>query len=170
MFEMFALLINFNHLWRNDYSLLVFCLSYLWSSPTQRMLHTIFYITYSRICRGNLSREFAVTIYRENLPQEFALEICRGYLGFFVFVSTFFFVYVINSCLYGSKPFLYVSKTFLFVRFSLLPMFLFVIAVAVMGHRTTKVRLFHFEKMFLTETGTRRSSNWTNFWEIFGGG
>ena len=83
--------------------------------------------------RGNLSQEFAVTICRENLPQEFALEICRGIS---VFVSKTFFVYVSKSCLYGSKTFLYVSKTFLFVRFSLLTVFLFVIAVAVMGHRS----------------------------------
>ena len=90
-----------------------------WSSPTQRMLHTIFYIAYLRICRGNL-------------PREFAAGICRG---FFVYVSEYFFVYVSKSCLYGSKSFLYMSKTFWFARFSLLTVFLFVIAVAVMGHR-----------------------------------
>ena len=42
---------------------------------------SIFYITYSRICRGNLPREIAVAICRENLPQElpwlFASRICR---------------------------------------------------------------------------------------------
>ena len=121
------------------------------------------------IYRKNLPQDFSVGICRRNLPQKFAVAICCENLpwlfavGLFVFVSKFFFVYVINSCLYGSKPFLYVSKTFSFVRFSLLPMFLFAVAVAVMGNRTTKVRLSHFEKMFLTETGTRRSSNWTNF-------
>ena len=106
------------------------------------------------IYRKNLPQDFSVGICRRNLPQKFAVAICCENLpwlfavGFLVFVSKFFFVYVINSCLYGSKPFLYVSKTFSFVRFSLLPMFLFVVAVAVMGNRTTKVRLSHFEKMF----------------------
>ena len=87
----------------------------------------------ARICRGYLPREFAAGICRGNLPQEFAVAICRG---FFVYVSEYFFVYVSKSCLYGSKPFLHVSETFLFVRFSLSIVFLFVIAVAVMGHRT----------------------------------
>ena len=68
----------------------------------------------------------------ENLLWEFAAGICRG---FFAYVSEYFFVYVSKSCLYGSKPFLYVSKTILFVRFSLLTVFLFVTAVAVMNHR-----------------------------------
>ena len=84
------------------------------------------------IYSGNLPQEFAVAICRENLSQEFAVAICRM---FFVFVSKSFFLYVSKSCLYERKPFLYVSKTFLFVRFSLLTVFLFVIAVAVMGHR-----------------------------------
>ena len=97
------------------------------------LLHTIFYIACSRICRENLPWLFAARIGGRNLPQKFAVAICGG---FFVFVSTFFFVYVIKSCLYGRKPFLYVSKTFLFVRFSLLTVFLFVIAVAAMGHCT----------------------------------
>ena len=140
---------------------------HLGSSPTQKILHTIFCFTYSRICRGNLPRalamaifrknfpqEFAVAIYRENLPQEFVVAICREnmpqefpvaiYHGSlpFEFVSKSFFVYVSKSCLYGSKPFSYVSKTFWFVRFSLLAVFLFVIAVAVMGDRTWLVSVY----------------------------
>ena len=51
-------------------------------------------------------------ICRENLPWLFAAGIFRGYL-----------------------PREFVSKTFWFVRFSLLTVFLFIIAVAVMGHR-----------------------------------
>ena len=39
------------------------------------LLTTIFYITYSRICRGNLPREIAVAICRENLPQDFVVRI-----------------------------------------------------------------------------------------------
>ena len=138
MFEMFALLINFNHLWRNDYLLLVFCLSscvklsYIedYSTPSST-LHVPEFA--AGICRENLPWLFAARVGGRNLPQKFAVAICGG---FFVFVSTFFFVYVIKSCLYGKKPFLYVSKTFLFVRFSLLTVFLFVIAVAAMGHCT----------------------------------
>ena len=114
---------------------------HVWTSSTQMLLHTIFCFTYSRIFCGNLPRELAVAICRENLPQEFAVAICRGYLPF-VFVIKSFFVYVSKSCLYERKPFLYVSKSFLFVRFSLLTMFLFVIAVAVMGHRTCEL-VFH---------------------------
>ena len=128
---MFALLINlliFDHLWRNGYLLLVFFLSsrvkLSYAEDYYHLLHDIF---------ENLPWEFAVAICRRILPWEFAAGICRG---FFVFVSKTFFVYVSKSCLYGSKPFLHVSKTFLFVRFSLLTVFLFVIAVAVMGHRT----------------------------------
>ena len=113
--------INVNcHLWRNGYLLLVFFLSTCMKLSYTEELTTIFYITCSRVCRGNL-------------PQEFAVAICSG---LFVFVSKSFFVYVSKSCSYGSKSFLYVSQTFLFMRFSLLTVFLFVIAVAVMGHRT----------------------------------
>ena len=115
---------------------------HVWSSPTQRTTphHLLLYIFENlpwlfaaRICRKNLPQEFAVAICLENLPQEFAVAICPG---IFVFVSKSSFVYVSKSCFYQSKPFLYVSKTFFFGRFSLLTVFLFVIAVAVMGHRT----------------------------------
>ena len=118
----------------------------VWSSLTQRILHTIFCFTYSRICRENLPQEFAVAICRENLPQQFAVGICRGYLPF-VFVRKSFYLYVSKPCLYESKAFLYMSKTFLFVRFSLLTVFLFVIAVAVMGHRRKhSILCLHFKQ------------------------
>ena len=87
----------------------------------------------AKICRRNLPWEFAATICPENLPQEFAVGICSDYLPF-VFVRKSFSGYVSKSCLYESKPFLYVSKAFLFVRFSLLTVFLAVIAMAVMGN------------------------------------
>ena len=45
--------------------------------PHKGLLHTIFCIAYLRICRGNLSQEFAAGICRENLLQEFAVAICR---------------------------------------------------------------------------------------------
>ena len=108
--------INVNcHLWRNGYLLLVFFLSTCMKLSYTEELTTIFYITYSRVCRGNL-------------PQEFAVATCSG---LFVFVS---------------KSFLYVSKTFLFMRFSLLTVFLFVIALTVMGHRTYFInKSIHYE-------------------------
>ena len=90
------------------------------------------------ICLRNLPWEFAARICRDYLSQEFAVAICRAYLPV-AFVSKSFFVYVHRSCLYENKPFLYVSKTFLFVIFSLLTVFLFVIAVAVMGHRNIQM-------------------------------
>ena len=64
----------------------------------------------ARICRGYFSREFAAGICRGNLLQESAVAICHGYLPF-VFAKRSFFVYVSKSCLYESKPFLYVCKT-----------------------------------------------------------
>ena len=102
---------------------------HMWSSPTQRMLHTIFCFTYSRVCRGNLPHKFAMSICHRNLPWLFAVGILS-----FVFVSKSFLVYGNKSFLYESKPFSYVSKTFLFVIFSLLTVFLFVIAVVVLAH------------------------------------
>ena len=99
----------------------------------------------TRICCGYLPREFATRIYRQNLPQELAVELCRKNLPqniaakicsvFFVFESKCFIVNVSKSYLYERKPFLNVNKNFLFVRFSLLTVFLFVIAVVVTGHR-----------------------------------
>ena len=94
------------------------------------------------ICHGYLQWLFAVGICRSYLPWEFAVAICRENLlglfavGFFVYVSKSFLVCVSKSCLYGSKPFLDMSKSFLFVKCSLLMVFLFLIVVAVMGHRT----------------------------------
>ena len=142
MFEMFALLINLLVLPISDAMVTCYLLSFylhVWSSPTQRILQTIFYITYLRICRGNLPQKFAMAICRENMPQGFAVAIWRG---FFVFANKFIFVYVSKSCLYGSKPFIYMRKTFLFVRFSLLTVLLFVTAMAVRGHHN-----YHSEKV-----------------------
>ena len=52
----------------------------MWSSPTQRILHTIFCFTYSRICTPSSAlhiREFVVGNCRENLPWLFTARICR---------------------------------------------------------------------------------------------
>ena len=155
MFEMFALLINFNHLWRNGYLLLAFFLSSCvklscrkyYSAPSSTLyirefalgichenLPWLFTARIGRstlpwqfaagichgysprefssgICCGNLVQKFAVAICRENLMQEFAVAISSG---FFAFARKYFFVYVSKSCLYGSKPFLYVMLRKLF--------------------------------------------------------
>ena len=103
------------------------------------------------ICRGVLPWEFAVAICRGNLPQLFAVEICHSYLLWvcFVYVSKPFclsksFFFASKSFLFESKPFLICKqKLFLFPRISSLTLFLFVIAVAVMGHRT-QVLFQHF--------------------------
>ena len=111
---------------------------HVWSFPTQRINpHHLLHFTYSRICRGTLPWLLAAGICRGNLTQEFAVGVCRGYLPwvFCICKQIFVFVYESKFFLYGSKPFLYMSKTFLFVRFSLLTVFLFFIAVTVMGHR-----------------------------------
>ena len=104
------------------------------------------------VCRGNLPPLFAVGICRDYLPWLFSVVICREV---FVNVSKSFFVYVSKSCLYGSKPFLDVSETFLFMRFSLLMMFIFVIAMAVMGHRN----ILFFFLVYCTKT----IKNWNSF-------
>ena len=132
MFKMFALLIDLLILTISDAMVTCYLFSFdfhMWSSLTQRITHyhLLHYIF------ENLPQDFAVRLCRRNLLWKFAVAICAG---FFVFVNKSFFVYVSKSCLYGSKTFLFVSKTFLFVRFSLLTVFLFAIAVAVMGHRT----------------------------------
>ena len=132
---MFVLLIN--EINPHSFSFVTFLFIFTSEAlPHRGLLYTIFYIAYLRICRGNLLREFAVAICRRKLPWEFAVAICRW---FFVYVSKCFFVYVSKSCLYGSKPFLYMSKTFWFVRFSLLTVFLFAIAVAIMVHRNLEI-------------------------------
>ena len=64
---------NYNHLWGNGFlrfnnlllSYLISFYLHVWSSPTQRILRTIFCFTYSRICRGNLLWVFTVCIYKQ---------------------------------------------------------------------------------------------------------
>ena len=135
MFEMFVLLINEI----NSHSFcFVTCFVFIFTRgalPHRGLLHTIFCIAYLRICRGNLLWEFAVAI-------------CR--LFFCIYISESFFVYMSKFCLYGGKPFLYVRKTFWLVRFSLLTVFLLVIAVVVMGHRTYTTSLKIQNKLDLT--------------------
>ena len=109
------------------------------------------------ICLENLPWLFAAKICRRNLPWKFPVPVCREFSVFvrkFFFALTkrntankenltnkkglltckkgllpYKQDYVNKSCLYGSKPFLHVSKSFLFMRFSLLVVFLFVIAL-----------------------------------------
>ena len=137
---------------------------HVWSSPTQRILHTIFWFTYSRICCGNLPREFTVGICRKNLPWLFAARICRGNLLqefavpicrrnfpwlfaarirrrnlpwlFAVAICKEILFCICDQILFiWEQTFLICEQYFLFVRFSLSIMFLSVIAEAVMGHR-----------------------------------
>ena len=106
------------------------------------------------ICRRNLPQLFAVTFYRgifaapicrdfspwdfcrSYLPWLFAVRLCRDYLPWvcFVYVSKPFFC--VSKCFFFlSKSFLIESKRFFYVRISLLTVFLFAIAVVVIGHR-----------------------------------
>ena len=128
MFEMLLLQINLLFLTISDamvflsFNKLLLCYLFPfyiheWSSPTQRILHIIFGITYSRIFWGNLRREFGARIWRRNLLWKLAMAICRV---FFVSVSKFFLAYVVKSFLHGTKPF-----SFLLVRFYLLTVFSF---------------------------------------------
>ena len=94
MFEMFALLTsNFNNFWCNgflSFNKLLLCYLFLLvftckALPHRELFQTIFSITYSRIWRGNLAREFGVVIFRKNLPQEFGVRICcRNFPWLFV--------------------------------------------------------------------------------------
>ena len=122
MFEMFVLLIN--EINPHNFCFVSYLFSFylhVWSSPTQRIApHDLLYCIF------------------ENLPWEFAVRICRGYLPWvFCIYKRIFFVYVGKSSLYGGKPFSDVCKTFWFVKFSLLTVLLLVIVVAIMGHRTS---------------------------------
>ena len=113
---------------------------HVWSSPTQRFPHLYMFENLpwefsARTCRGYLRQELAMGICHENLPQDFAVAIFCVDLPF-AFVSESSFLYVNKSCYMKGNLFCMWAKLFLFARFSLLTVFLFVIAVAVMGHRT----------------------------------
>ena len=135
---------DFNHLWRNgflSFKLLLCCLFsfylHVWDSPTQRLLHTIFSFTCSRICRENLPWLFDAGICRENLPQEFAVAICRENLSQ-EFAGCTCKQICFSTCeqiLFIWKQTFFIREQNFFVRFSLLTVFLFAIAVTVMGHR-----------------------------------
>ena len=91
------------------------------------------------ICHGVLPWEFTVAICRENLLWLFAVGlfcVCKQTS----FLCEQIFLFCNQSFLIESKSFLYVSKTFLFMKISLSAVFLFVIAVAAMGHRTFGLR------------------------------
>ena len=86
------------------------------------------------VCRGDLSQLFAVAFCCGNLPQLFAVGLfVYGNKPFFC-MREFLFFFVNKLFLIERKPFLYESKTS-FMGISFLTVFLFVIAVAVMGHR-----------------------------------
>ena len=107
------------------------------------------------ICRsyfpGNLPQLFTVAICREYLPR-----VCFVYVSkpFYCVIKSFFFVN--NSLLIKTKKtfllkpnlFSMWAKLFLFMRISLLTVFLFVIALAVVGHRNFQ----RFNSVCLTMT------------------
>ena len=103
MFEMLVLLINEI----NPHSF-CFVTCFLFIFTREALPHRIapHHLLYYDCIFENLPWLFAAGICRGYLPREFAIAIC---LGFFVYVSESFFVCVSKSCLYGSKPFLYLS-------------------------------------------------------------
>ena len=81
---------HFNHLWRNgflSFNKLLLCYLFLFTIKCEALLteellsifenYILHILTYSRICRGNLPREFAAGICRGYLPWEFVVGICR---------------------------------------------------------------------------------------------
>ena len=91
----------------------------------------------ARICRGYLTQEFAVRICRKNLPWLFAARICRRNLPW-VFAGCTCKQICFSTCeqiLFIWKQTFFIREQNFFVRFSLLTVFLFAIAVTVMGHR-----------------------------------
>ena len=147
MFEMFALLINLLILTISEAMVtcyLFFLYIHVGSSATQRiyhqhLLHYIFenlpWEFAAKNCRGYLPREFTAGIFRGNFSQQFSVAICHR---FFVFVSKSFFVYGRKSCLYESKPFFICERNVFICEIFFITVFLFAIAVAVVGHRTKR--------------------------------
>ena len=92
------------------------------------------------ICRIYVPWLFAVGLFcGGDLPQLFALGLfCVCKQTFLLCERIFFFV---------SKAFLYEQNFFLFKRISFLAVFLFVIAVAVIDHRTPHISGAHISKI-----------------------
>ena len=88
------------------------------------------------ICSSYLSWEFAVAICRRNMLWLVAARTCCGYLQWvFCICKQILFGICKQIFFIWKQTLLDVSKSFLFVKCSLLKVFLFVIVVAVMGHR-----------------------------------
>ena len=99
------------------------------------------------VCRDSLPQLFVVGICRSYLSWEFTVDICRGNVlqlfavGLFCVCKQTFFLFeqilfLLNLFYLKENVFYIWAKLYLFIRISLLTVFLFVIAVAVMGHRT----------------------------------
>ena len=99
------------------------------------------------VCRDSLPQLFVVGICRSYLSWEFTVDICRGNVlqlfavGLFCVCKQTFFLFkqilfLLNLFYLKENVFYIWAKLSLFIRISLLTVFLFVIAVAVMGHRT----------------------------------
>ena len=133
-----------------------------WLSYTENFtLHHLLYCLKS--CRSNLPQKFGVATCRENLPWLFAVGICRSYFpwefaaaiccgnllqliavtichGFVLCMQANLFEQIFFLCnqifFIWKQTFFICEQNFLFIRISLLTVFLFVFAVAVMCHRT----------------------------------
>ena len=92
---------------------------------------------FAAICHGFLRWRFAAAICRGFLPWEFAVRICRSCMSW-EFAVGLFCVCNQNFFLCEQTFFKCEQNFFLFMRISLLTVFLLVIAVKVMGHRTAK--------------------------------
>ena len=79
-----------------------FSSSYVKLSYTEDF-NTIFYIKYLRICREKLPQEFAIGIYRRNLPWLFAAVICSGYFKPCTFVWRQYTVRRNLPCLFAAE-------------------------------------------------------------------
>ena len=105
----------------------------------------------ARLCCRNLPWEFAVGICHKNLLQKFAMGICHRNLPWLFAVGcvcTRILFCICEQILFICKQTFFIcEQIFLFVKFSFLTVFLFVIAVAVMGHH--RKHIFNNNKNFL---------------------
>ena len=134
LFVSFHLLVNLSHTEDTPHNLLLYIFkNFPWEFA-------------ARICRGYLPPEFAAEIFRGNLSREFAAGICHGYLPwvFAVCICKEILFCICEQILFIWKQTLLIcGQYFLFVRFSLLIVFLFVIAVAVMCHRRFRFSIYN---------------------------
>ena len=122
------------------------------------------------------SHIIAMVICPVNMPWLFAVGICRSYLPWvcFVYVNKTFFLCEWNFFLckqtflnWKQTFFIWEQNFFSFMRISFLTVFLFVIAVAVMGHRiyVNDPLLIKINYNILLMTQTLKGKRWS-LWYI----